>query len=211
MISCLLLAALLAASIEPGAEPKSGVAVSAEFLNRADLPSDIDFPLLELGFAVVRVRIDNQGEQEWLVKADSVEVRDRKGKTLKPASLNEMTPKIMKHGKSSRRLAGVGAEIGTRNPNGYPGAYPGRYPTARGASYPGVYQPPIPANAPPRTVQLGEAQRIRGVLEGHQITETTLQPGQSLEALLYLKSKKPASELSGGQLLIAPLPPVEVQ
>ncbi len=208
MISGLLMVTLGVAT-QVAAPTPVDVDVQAKFLNRSELPADIDFALLELGYAVVRVRVENRGGAEWTLNPDTVEVRDPKGKVLKPAPLEEITPKVLKHGKSSRRAAGYGAEVGTRNE--YPGIYPGRYPTVRGATYPGVYQPPIPGNAPPRTVAVGEAQRVRGVLQDHLIAETPLQPGESLEGLIYLKCKKPASELRGGALRISSLPPVEVQ
>ncbi len=181
--------------------------VEAQFLNRGDLPDDIDFALVDLGFAVLRVRLENGTAQDWEIRAGDVQVRDPKGKSLKPAALEEITPKVMKHGRSSRRLSGVGAEVGSRYPT-YPGTYPGGYP---GASRPGVYTPPIGGGSGPGKVAVGEAQRIRDILAGHQLEDTTLAPGETLEALIYLKSDKPASKLRGGSVQIPPLPSVVTQ
>jgi len=204
-----LLAVVLLWAAPPVAEP-AGPRAEAQFLNRADLPADIDFALLDLGFAVVRVRLENAGDADWRIEADRVEVRDPKGKRLKPASLNEITPKVMKRGRGSKRFAGSGAEVGTRRQ--YPGYNPGRYPdTPRGTGYPGVYQPPVPGGRGPGTVAVGSAQQIRDVLDGHQLKDATLAPGEALEALIYLKSDKPASKLRGGSLEIPPLAKVAVE
>lgn len=209
LIQSFMLLSLLA--VPPSTEPV-GLKAEAQFLNRADLPDDIDFQLLSLGFAVVRLKLENGSDAEWKIATEDVEVRDPKGKRLKPASLDEITPKVMKHGRTSKRFAGAGAEVGTRRqyPGYHPGGYPGG-PPGTGAGYPGVYQPPVPGNSGPGTVAVGRAQQIREILQSHKLEDVTLAPGESLEALIYLKSDKPASKLRGGSVHIPPLAAIPAQ
>lgn len=164
----------------------------ASFLNRWDLPDEFDFPLLELNFAVLRVRLVNDTGKDWPVSEAALEARDPKGRKLKRAAPEEITPKIMESKilkPSSRRIAGdVGGGVGypRRYPGGYPGAYPGPVVVSPGGG--------------PKKVAVGRAQEIRSALERHELSDVVLRPGESLEALVYFKSKKKVTELSGGQL-----------
>ena len=173
------------------AEPLSG---EAQFLRRGDLPHDFDFPLLELDFAVLRLRLENGSQEAWTLQPDQLQVLTPKGKPMRRVTPFDITPKIMgsKEFKRSRSRVHAQASSVSRYPSAYPG--PGGIQTvdlSGGGGGGGV-----------GIVSADTAGKIRAVLEQHEAKETTLAPGKTLEALLYFKSKKPPSKLSGSTLLI---------
>lgn len=166
------------------------IATEAQFLKRGDLPNEFRFPLLELDFAVLRLSIENRSEEAWTVRPEEFQVRDPKNKLLERTTPPEITPKIMDSKVFKRTTRSVHGSVGS----GYPSIYGPAY--GRG---------PVPVGPPSsggRTLSVDKALQIRSILEQHEIRETTLAPGEKVEALVYFKSKKSAAELSGSTLLI---------
>lgn len=172
---------------------QNAVSIDGKFLKRSDLPDDFRFPLLELDVAVLRLNVENNSDQAWTIKPEEVEVTDPKNKPLAKALPTEITPKIMDSKQFKRSNRNVHGSIGTGYPAGIYGPYgpPPRVPITT-----------IP-DAGPGSVSVDTAGKIRAVLETHELKTTTLAPGEKLEALIYLKSKKDASELSGSTIRVA--------
>ncbi len=157
----------------------------AEFLSRPELPKDFHFPLLELGFQVLRLRLRNDSELVWTVP-ESIQIEDPKGKTLRLVTPSEMTPKIVgsKLFRARQRVRDVGpAESVPIYPN--PGNYR-RYPQGRSAG--------------PAMISVGAAEKVRETLEQYHLEGRELQPGAGLEALIYIKSKKKPNQLEGSRV-----------
>ncbi|MGH9340667.1 MAG: hypothetical protein ACRD1R_14000 [Acidobacteriota bacterium] len=169
--------------------PADGISVEGKFLKRGDLPAEFTFPVLDLDFAVLRIQVTNEGQEAWLLDPEQIEVQDPKGRSMEKAASTEITPKIMKSGAYRRGNRDVHGQVGT------------------GPYIPGVYVPRRPGEiyipGGPKTVAAGEAQEIRETLEAHQLQKATLEPGQTVEALLYFKSGKPAHELSGSTIVLS--------
>jgi hypothetical protein len=51
-------------------------------------------------------------------------------------------------------------------------------------------------------VSLDTVEGLKNVLESHQLHDSTLAPGETLEAFYYLKSQESGSKLSGGWLVL---------
>ena len=181
--------------------PEDTLSVDGKFLKRGDLPDDFNFPILELDFAVLRVRAQNGSQEPWTLRPDDLAVLNPKGKIMKRVSPFDVTPKIIRSKAFKRRLREFNADSGSvyRDPGGYPGGQPGGYPRSQG----GVRTIDMRSGGGGTVVLSADAAvRVRSVLERHEIKETTLAPGETLEALVYLKSKKRFSELHGSTLVI---------
>lgn len=171
------------------------VSVEAKFLKRGELPNQFRFPLLELDFAVLRLKIENRSSQAWTLKPEQIQVQDPKGKPLDQVTPYEITPKIMGSKAFRRTNRNVHGQVGY----GYPGIYGpmGQVPATPGGS--GV-----------KVISADQAQQIRSVLEEYGVKEATLAPGSSLEALVYLKSKKTPSQLAGSTVTIGDAPKISI-
>lgn len=191
-MTALLICSLLTSLLTQASDPTiNEIAAEAKFLNRVDLPGDFRFPLLELDFAVLRVRLENNSSETWSFKDEELEIRDPGGKLLQKALLTEIVPKILKSDVYKRSNRAVHGQVGNRYPAGHPGIYGNPY--AYGGARLGS-----PSGA--KVVSATQAQEIRDVLEEHQVRSKTLAPGEILEGLVYLRSKKSASQLTGGVL-----------
>jgi hypothetical protein len=181
-----LLASVLAYEGESPEEASSSaetVKIEGESLRRQDLPEEIPVQIFESGFAVIRVRIHNGGSDVVELRPEDFQVVDPRGKKLEQAALTEITPHLVKFYVPGG--AGVHGEIGN---------WP-KYPTVahweRGEH--GV--------AGPGSIDVGAAPAVRGALEQHQVQATVLGPGDSLEGLLYVKSKNSGAKLKGGKII----------
>ncbi|MDA2930227.1 hypothetical protein MYX84_09815 [Acidobacteria bacterium AH-259-O06] len=188
-MTVVLLLCLTALALSPS---EGSVVVEARFLDRGDLPNEFRFPVLELDFVVLHVKLRNESQQDWALRAQELVLRDPKGKTLTRVGPSEVTPKIVKS-KIFRRY-----NLDNRQIHGEVGYNPPRViygPASRNERVPDT-------PSPPRTISLNTAKRIRSILEKHELKETTLAPGEALVGLVYFKSKKPASKLSGSTLIL---------
>ena len=169
------------------------VNLEARLLEKKDLPDDFKFPLLELGFKVVRVHLHNQSEENKTISRDQVEIVDPRGKRIPYVSPFEITPKIMNSKIFRRRYLrdyGSGAYPPYRPPYIVGGPFGSRVPTG-------------PTTGGPRKISVDTATQIRSVLQAHQLEEATLSPGEQAEVLLYFKSKKKISKFKGSRLRLA--------
>ncbi len=166
-----------------GSAAGDGLTVEAKPLKRNELPDRFPWRVQDVGFAVVQVRLHNPTTHAWTFNPQTVQVLSSKKKKLKLASPEEMTPKLMKIYSSTRQ--GV-----------HGAAHVGRQPT------PSEWErvPTVDPNRSPGTVSVDQGQRLRSLLEEFEIGEVTLQPGESKQGLLYVKSKKTGARLYGGIL-----------
>ena len=175
--------------------PADTLSIKGQFLKRGDLPDDFKFPLLELGFAVLRVKVENGSQEMWSLRPSDMSVLNPKGKVIKKVTPFDITPKIMRSKAFKRRFREFHVE--DHGPYGYPGTSPGVY--GRNVR---TIDMTSPGDAGPVVLSADTAVKLRSILEKHEIKETTLIEGETIEALIYLKSKKHPSELSGSTLVI---------
>ncbi|MEE8583895.1 MAG: hypothetical protein V3T83_03485 [Acidobacteriota bacterium] len=157
--------------------------VEAKALKRNQLPDGFPLQVQDVGFAVIQVRLLNQSSQAWAFDPRTVRIFSPRKKRLKLASPEEITPKLMKLYSDTRR--GV-----------YGAVQVGRQPTL--SEWERV--PTVDPNRSPGTVSVDQGQRFRKLLEEFEIGEAILQPGESHQGLLYVKSKKTGARLYGGLL-----------
>ena len=157
--------------------------VEAKPLKRNELPDGFPLQVQDLGFAVIQLRLLNQSSQAWTFDPQTVQIFSPKKKRLKLASPEEITPKLMKFYSATRRGVHGAVQVG-------------RQPTTSEWER----APTVDPNRAPGTVSVDQGQRFRKLLEEFEIGEAILQPGESQQGLLYVKSKKSGSRLYGGFL-----------
>ncbi len=172
-----VLMSLLLLSATPQVE-EIGFTVSS--VKRSELPEEFPFQVLNEGFAILQLKMENRSSEAWTFRPEEVEVFEGKGKKLDRALPTDIAPKLMKYYRGSQR--GIYGE-------GYAGGRPttqewGQAPTVEPGKIPG-------------TVSAGVGGSLRAVLEHYQVQEVNLAPGESAEGFLYLKSKKSGGKLSG--------------
>lgn len=183
ILICVVLAALTPPSI--GAIGDS-VEVEATVIERKHLPDHFPFQLLDVGFAIVEVKVSNTGNQVLDFDASTVKVFEKKGKELEVPPMTEIVPKLIKFYRGTR--LGIHGEARY----GYPGysRIPGR---------PGVVPgPTISPNPDAGSISVSLADELREKLEAQQLQSALLEPGTSVEGYIYLKSKKSGRKLLGG-------------
>jgi hypothetical protein len=180
-----------------GPVQENALQVEAQFLNRPELPDDFRFNLLTLGFAVMRVQIVNNGEESWSVDPETVQVKDPRGRAMTRAVPTEITPKVVASRSVRGPAAGTHGEVGYGGPVYHPGQL-GRRGVGAGSTGAG-------------TISIEDTKYVRSTLEHYELKPTTLEPGESLEALIYFGSKQPASRLRGSTLILPRHPPVPVK
>jgi len=175
-----LLISVLLLSAPPQIE-EIGFTVSS--VRRSELPDDFPFQVLNEGFAILKLKIENGSSKAWTFRPEEVEVFEGKGKELDRAIPTDIAPKLMKYYRGSQR--GIYGE-----------GYSGGRPTAQEWEQ-------VPTVEPGRssgTVSVGVGSSLRAVLEHYQVQEVNLAPGETAEGFFYLKSKKSGGKLSGGSL-----------
>ncbi len=181
---------ILLAFLQVAPQPANANA-EAMFLGRSDLPNDFRFSFLDLGFAALRVRLDNQSEQAWSYEASKIRVLDPKGKELERAASTDITPAVVRSRTYRPTLGGTHGEIGSDQP-----------PLLNPRYAPRVGLTPKGAGGP-ATISVRDTQEIRETLERHQLQDGILQPGETVEGLIYFKSKKNPKELSGSKIILS--------
>lgn len=165
---------LALAVVQPGP-----VLIDAASQKKKDLPNDFPFQIFDVGFAVIRVEIENSTSGSLSIDPDSMLVRAPGGKALKRARPEEITPKLMKY------YSGI-----PRAGRGLGGPMPA--PREPGAE--------VDPRAGSGTVSIEVPARIRSILAHYEIAPGVLEPGQKAEGFLYVRSKKSGSHLSGGRV-----------
>lgn len=156
------------------------VTASAHSLKESDIPDGFPFQVLDQGFAIIEIIIENHSTESWTLQADQVTAADPQGKVLERATISEITPKVLKLYRGNRR--GIYGE-----------GYSGGRPTTR--QWEDV--PTVSPNAGPGQVSFGRAQQLRDLLEHYEIQEVEVAPDTTYRGLLYLKSKNTGRKLSG--------------
>jgi len=159
----------------------------ARFINRRDLPNDLNLPFRENGFTVVAITFANKDAEPVKIDTAKIRVLDPKDKPLAAASSSEITPKMVKSGARVPNLS-----AGSGEPGGvyFPGS--GRPRTSGvtiGASGGGV-------------VDIGRVERLKAAIEKYQLKSTDVLTGEKVEGYLYLKTDKDPEKLKGTRILL---------
>ncbi|MDA2934191.1 hypothetical protein MYX82_07590 [Acidobacteria bacterium AH-259-D05] len=179
MIETLLLGILL---LSPPPQTEE-ITFSVQSLKKSELPDDFPFQVLDQGFAIFKITIENRSPQTWTFQPDQVETVNNKGKALERATVSEITPKVLKLYRGN--LRGIYGE-----------GYSGGRPTIRQWDQ----VPTVSPTASAGTISASRAPQLRALLEHYEIKKVDLDPGASYEGFLYLKSKKTGRKLSGSVL-----------
>jgi hypothetical protein len=165
-----------------------GVVFEADSVMRRDLPDDFPLHLLDAGFAILRIRLENHTSEAVEFELERIEAFTPRRRRLERALPTEIAPELVKYYRSGS--PGVHGE-------GYSG-WP-RYPTdAHRRRQPGV------ATAP-GSIDAGAGTRLRETLERYEVKSAVLGPGQSLTGFYYVKSKDSGQKLVGGSLKLGDL------
>ncbi len=166
------------------APPQIGeIAFTVSSVKRSDLPDDFPFQVLNEGFAVLKLKMENRSSEAWTFRPEEVEVFERGGKKLDRAVPTDIAPKLMKYYRGSQR--GIYGE-------GYAGGQPTREQWEQAST--------VEPGKGSGTVSAGVGGSLRAVLEQYQVQEVHLAPGETAEGFFYLKSKKSGGKLSGSSL-----------
>jgi len=168
-----VLMSLLLLSATPQVE-EIGFTVSS--VKRSELPEEFPFQVLNEGFAILQLKMENRSSEAWTFRPEEVEVFEGKGKKLDRALPTDIAPNLMKYYRGSQR--GIYGE-------GYAGGRP--------TTQEWEQAPTVEPGKSPGTVSAG-------VGEHFQVQEVDLEPGETAEGFFYLKSKKSGGKLSGGSL-----------
>ena len=169
------------------------VGVSVQSLKKSTIPDGFPFQVLDQGFAIFEITIENHSTEPWILQADQVTARDPKGKVLERATVSEITPKVLKLYRGN--LRGIYGE-----------GYSGGRPTTR--QWEEV--PTVSPSAGPGVISFGRAQQLRALLEHYEIQEVEVAPDSIYHGFLYLKSKNTGRKLSGSVVKLGDGMSVEV-
>lgn len=156
--------------------------VQTASLGRQEMPEKFPYQLLNEGFAVLKITLDNASTEQWTVKVEDLEVFSRKGKRIERARPTDITPKILKY------YTGI---------TGYDG-----HPEARTVREEIYREHRIGVRTGQAMVSLETVEGLRGTLEGYELKDATLAPGETVEAFYYLKSKETGKKLKGGWVIL---------
>jgi len=159
------------------------ISFTVSSVKRSELPDDFPFQVLNEGFAILNLKMENRSSEAWTFRPEEVEVFESKGKKLDRAVPTDIAPKLMKYYRGSQR--GIYGE-----------GYSGGRPTTQQWEQASTVEPGKGSG----TVSVGVGGSLRAVLEHYQVQEVNLAPGESAEGFLYLKSKKSGGKLSGSSL-----------
>ena len=169
------------------------VTATVQSLKKSDIPDGFPFQVLDQGFAIFEIKIENHSSEIWTLQSDQVTAIDPKGKTLKRATVSEITPKVLKLYRGNMR--GIYGE-------GYSG---GRLTTQQWEDV-----PTVSPTAGPGQISVGRAQELRALLEHYEIHTAEVDPGTLYRGFLYLKSKDTGRRLSGSTVKLGDEMSVEV-
>lgn len=178
-----LLVALLFGFQVPERPPVEG---QARFVDRRELPNDLNLPFRENGFTVVAISLINKTAGTLKIDAAKVRVLDPNNKALVAASTSEVTPKMVKSG--------------ARAPDLHAGGTGGVY-------RPGYSRPINPGVAlggggGTGVIDLGRVERLKAAIEKYQLKSTDVLTGEKVEGYLYLKTDKDPEKLKGTRILL---------
>ena len=175
-----VLMSLLLLSATPQVEE---ISFTVSSVKRSALPDDFPYQVLNEGFAILELKMENRSSEAWTFRPEEVEVFEGKGKKLDRALPTDIAPKLMKYYRGSQR--GIYGE-------GYGGGRP--------TTQEWEQAPQVEPGKSPGTVSAGVGGGLRAVLDHFQVQEVNLAPGETAEGFFYLKSTKSGGKLSGGSL-----------
>ncbi len=182
MTQILLVALVLGFAVQESPPVES----QARFIDRRELPNDLNLPFRENGFTVVAIAFVNQGTQAVKIDVAKVRVLDPKNKPLVAAPTSEVTPKMVKSGARAPDLH-AGGTGGVYRPGYSRPINPGV--TIGGGGGAGV-------------IDLGRVERLKAAIEKYQLKSTDVLTGEKVEGYLYLKTDKDPEELKGTRILL---------
>ncbi len=156
------------------------VRIGVQSLKKNEVPDNFPFQVLDQGFAIFQITIENHSSEIWTLRADQITAVNPKGENLERAVATEITPKIVKLHRGNIR--GIYAE-----------GYSGGRPTTR--QWEEV--PTVSPGAGPGQISVGRAQQLRALLEHYEIHQVDVAPESTYQGFLYLKSKDTGRKLSG--------------
>jgi hypothetical protein len=186
-----LLVAFLGGFQVPEAPP---VESQARFIDRRELPSDLNLPFRENGFTVVAVSLTNKGAKPVKIDTAQIRVLDPKEKPVATASSSEVTPKMVKSG--ARVPDGSAPSTGPRPPIYSPGSPGYGRPIESGVS--------IGGGRGVGAIDLGRVERLKAAIEKYQLKSTDVLTGEKVEGFLYLKTDKDPEKLKGTRIQLTP-------
>ena len=163
----ILLISLVLLSAPPQVEE---ITFTVSSVKRSDLPDDFPFQTLDVGFAVLKLKMENLSSQAWTFRPEEVEVFEGGGKKLDRAVPTDIAPKLMKFYRGSQR--GIYGE-------GYSGGRPTTQEWER--------VPTVEPGRSPGTVSAGVGGSLRAVLEHYEVQEVELAPGETAEGFSLLE------------------------
>ena len=176
-------ALLISILLLPATPQVEEITFAVSSVKRSALPDDFPYQTLDVGFAVLKLKMENLSSEAWTFRPEEVEVFEGGGKKLDRAVPSDIAPRLMKFYRGSQR--GIYGE-------GYTGGRPTHQQWEQ--------VPTVEPGRSSRTVSAGVGGILRAVLEHYQVQEVELAPGETAEGFLYLKSKKSGGKLSGSSL-----------
>ncbi len=172
------------------AQENQPIQSQARFVDRRDLPDDLNLPFRENGFTVVAITLLNKDAQTVKIDTAKIRVLDPKNKPLVAASSSEVTPKMVKSGARVPNVSG-----GSGTPPVYVPGYGGygRRPTNSGVTIGG---------GGAGVVDIGRVERLKAAIEKYQLKSTDVLTGEKAEGYLYLKTDKDPEELKGTRIML---------
>jgi len=95
-----LLISLVLLSAAPQVEE---ISFTVSSVKRSDLPDDFPFQVLNEGFAILKLKMENRSSEAWTFRPEEVEVFEGGGKKLDRAVPTDIAPKLMKYYRGSQR------------------------------------------------------------------------------------------------------------
>ncbi len=157
------------------------IELQARSIPQGDLPIGFPVQVLDAGFAVIEVTVGNSGEVPIQVAPDRVQAWSPKKKKLAQVSSTKVLPKLAKFYRAGS--AGIGGDV-------YAGG-------------PATTQPSPPAHdADNDTYSVIIREQLRLVLDGYRLKQGALEPGESMQGFIYVKSKHRGAKLVGGKVAV---------
>ena len=159
-----------------------GIELQARSIPKGDLPIGFPVQVLDAGFAVIDVTVGNTGEAPIQVARDLIQAWSPKKKKLAQVPSTKILPKLAKFYRAGS--TGIGGDV-----------YGG------GA---GTTQPSPPARSPTadNSYSVIITEQLRVVLDGYRLKQGALEPGESIQGFIYVKSKQSGSKLVGGKVAL---------
>ena len=159
------------------------IELQARSIPRGDLPVGFPEPVLDAGFAIIEVTVGNSGEAPVQVAPDLVQAWSPRKKKLAQVPSTKILPKLVKFYRGGG--AGVGGQVDAGGLATSRPSPPAGSPKAGDSSYSVII-----------------TQQLRVVLDGYRLKQGTLEPGESIQGFIYVKSKHRGRKLAGGKVTL---------